>query len=61
MGSLGLEVEDFVRLTLTVLGVTREHAEGRVVNLLEGGYNSPRSAESVEVHLRELLAASKGS
>ena len=57
VGSLGLEVEDFPRLTQTVLGVAREHAGGRVVSLLEGGYNPARLAESVEVHLRELLAA----
>ena len=61
VGSLGLEVEDFKRLTHTVLGVAQEHAGGRVVSLLEGGYNPPRLAESVEVHLRELLGASEGS
>ena len=57
VGSLGLEVEDFIRLTQTVLGVAREHAGGRIVSLLEGGYNPSRLAESVEVHLQELLAA----
>ena len=57
VGSLGLEVEDFSRLTQTVLGVAREYAGGRVVSLLEGGYNPARLAESVEVHLREMLAA----
>jgi acetoin utilization deacetylase AcuC-like enzyme len=60
VGSLGLEVEDFVRLTQTVLAVAGEHAGGRVVSLLEGGYNPARLAESVEVHLKELLAASAG-
>jgi acetoin utilization deacetylase AcuC-like enzyme len=57
VGSLGLEVEDFARLTQTVLAVAREHAGGRVVSLLEGGYNPARLAESVETHLTELLAA----
>jgi acetoin utilization deacetylase AcuC-like enzyme len=57
IGSLGLEVEDFVRLTRTVLAVAREHADGRVVSVLEGGYNPQRLAESVGVHLEALLAA----
>ena len=57
VGSLGLEVEDFSRLTQTVLGVGREYAAGRVVSLLEGGYNPNRLAESVEAHLQVLLAA----
>ena len=57
IGSLGLEVEDFTRLTKTVLSVAKEHAAGRAVSLLEGGYNPQRLAESVEVHLQELLSA----
>jgi acetoin utilization deacetylase AcuC-like enzyme len=56
IGSLELETEDFGQLTKTVLEVAREHAGGRVVSLLEGGYNPARLAESVEVHLAELLA-----
>lgn len=55
IGSLELETEDFSRLTKTVLAVAHEHAEGKVVSLLEGGYNPQRLAESVEVHLRELI------
>jgi acetoin utilization deacetylase AcuC-like enzyme len=61
VGSLGLEVEDFARLTQTVLGLAREHAGGRIVSLLEGGYNPTRLAESVEVHLRELLTSDDNS
>ncbi|MEX2173210.1 MAG: histone deacetylase [Pirellulaceae bacterium] len=56
VGSLDLETEDFARLTRTVLGVANSHASGRVVSVLEGGYNPQRLAESVGVHLRELLA-----
>jgi acetoin utilization deacetylase AcuC-like enzyme len=55
IGSLELEVEDFARLTRAVLAVAREHADGRVVSVLEGGYNPQRLAESVGVHLEELL------
>jgi acetoin utilization deacetylase AcuC-like enzyme len=55
IGSLGLETEDFSQLTRTVLAVANEYAGGKVVSLLEGGYNPRRLAESVEVHLSELL------
>lgn len=57
IGSLGLEVEDFVTLSKTVLDVARTHAQGRLASCLEGGYNTERLAESVEAHLQELLAA----
>jgi acetoin utilization deacetylase AcuC-like enzyme len=59
IGSLGLETEDFVTLTERVLDVARTHAGGRLVSCLEGGYNLQALAESVEAHLRGLLAASK--
>ena len=55
IGSLGLETEDFSRLTSSVLGVADEYADGRVVSLLEGGYNPARLAESVMTHLHGLL------
>ena len=61
IGSLDLEVEDFARLTRTVLDVSREYAGGRVVSVLEGGYNPQRLAESVAVHLDELLKTASTS
>ena len=57
IGSLGLEVEDFAWLTRQVLDVARTHAGGRLVSCLEGGYNLGVLAESVQVHLEELLTA----
>ena len=57
IGSLELEVEDFGRLTQTVMAVARDHAGGRVVSVLEGGYNPQRLAESVGLHLECLLEA----
>jgi acetoin utilization deacetylase AcuC-like enzyme len=56
IGSLGLEVEDFGVLTREVRAVAKTHAQGRVVSCLEGGYNRDRLAESVQLHLEELLA-----
>lgn len=55
IGSLGLESEDFGRLTQDVLDVAKVHAGGRVVSLLEGGYDLNALAESVEIHLEGLL------
>lgn len=56
IGSLGLESEDFAGLTKVVLDVADAFAGGRVVSVLEGGYNPHALAESVETHLSELLA-----
>jgi acetoin utilization deacetylase AcuC-like enzyme len=55
IGSLGLEAEDFAAFTDCVLEVAAAHAGGRVVSVLEGGYNPPALAQSVEQHLTHLL------
>ena len=56
IGSLGLETDDFEQLTNVVKQVAATHANGRLVSLLEGGYNVDRLAECVEVHLKSLLS-----
>jgi acetoin utilization deacetylase AcuC-like enzyme len=56
VGSLGLETEDFVELTRIVRDVADDHAEGRIVSVLEGGYNPPVLADCVAVHLEGLLS-----
>jgi acetoin utilization deacetylase AcuC-like enzyme len=58
IGSLGLEVEDFVEMTRLVLQVAQTHSGGRLVSCLEGGYNLQALAEAVEAHLNELAACS---
>ena len=55
IGSLGLETEDFGELTRVVLDVANAHCEGKIVSVLEGGYNPAVLAECVEVHLSEML------
>lgn len=57
VGSLGLEIEDFQPLTRLVCEIADTHAGGRLVSVLEGGYNTSALAGSVEAHLQELLAA----
>lgn len=56
VGSLGLEIEDFEPLTDAVLDVADAYAGGRIVSVLEGGYNTGILAGCVEAHLRRLLA-----
>jgi acetoin utilization deacetylase AcuC-like enzyme len=55
VGDLGLETEDYASLTGLVLDAAEAHAEGRVISVLEGGYDPRLMAESVEVHLRTML------
>jgi acetoin utilization deacetylase AcuC-like enzyme len=55
IGSLGLETDDFRELTKLVRNVAEVHAGGRMVSLLEGGYDVKALAASVAVHLDELL------
>ena len=59
IGSLGLETEDFGDLTQTVRAVAEDHAAGRVVSVLEGGYNPLALAECVCVHLEGLLPSER--
>ena len=61
IGSLGLETEDFAALTRSVLSVADEHCDGRLVSVLEGGYNPDALADSITAHLQELLSASEAS
>jgi acetoin utilization deacetylase AcuC-like enzyme len=59
VGSLGLETEDFKELTELVQQVAATHSNGRIVSLLEGGYNVERLAECVELHLSTMVSQEK--
>jgi acetoin utilization deacetylase AcuC-like enzyme len=54
IGSLGLQTEDFEPLTRLVVQVAEQHCQGRIVSLLEGGYDVHALAESVECHMEAL-------
>ena len=56
VGDLGLEIEDFEVLTKAIVSVAETHAAGRIVSVLEGGYNVPILAGSVAAHLQALGA-----
>ena len=54
MGQLGLVEDDYAWLTKRIKSVADEHAQGRIVSCLEGGYNLSALARSVEAHVRVL-------
>jgi acetoin utilization deacetylase AcuC-like enzyme len=45
----------FADLTRIVKAIAREHCNGRLVTVLEGGYNLRGLAECVELHVRALM------
>jgi acetoin utilization deacetylase AcuC-like enzyme len=54
LGGLMLEDSDFSEMTKDVLRLAEKHGAGRVVGLLEGGYNLDLLGESVRSHLAAL-------
>jgi acetoin utilization deacetylase AcuC-like enzyme len=54
VGSLGLESEDFEPITRLLVQVADQYCHGRIVSLLEGGYNVHALAESVQCHMEAL-------
>ncbi len=54
LGQFELTDEDFVELTGLVLEMARHHAGGRVVSILEGGYNLSGLASAAAAHCGRL-------
>jgi acetoin utilization deacetylase AcuC-like enzyme len=59
VGDLGLDIEDFEILTKEIVAIAETHAAGRIVSVLEGGYNVPILAGCVVAHL-DALGAERG-
>jgi acetoin utilization deacetylase AcuC-like enzyme len=57
LAQLEVETEDFVWLTEELLAIADRHANGRLVSMLEGGYDLDALAESVSTHVRSLMKA----
>ena len=57
LAQLDVETEDFVWLTEELLAIASRHAGGRLVSVLEGGYDLAALAESVAAHVRALMRA----
>jgi acetoin utilization deacetylase AcuC-like enzyme len=54
MGCMGLVEADYAWITRQVMAVAKEHAQGRIVSCLEGGYNLSALGRSVVAHIKEL-------
>jgi acetoin utilization deacetylase AcuC-like enzyme len=57
LAQLELETEDFDWITQELLAIAERHAGGRLVSVLEGGYDLGALAESVSSHVRLLMEA----
>ena len=55
LATLQVETEDYVWVTRRIVALAEEHAMGRVVSMLEGGYDLPTLAEAVGAHVRTLM------
>ena len=56
MAQFGLVEADYVWITEQVMGVAARHAEGRIVSVLEGGYDLSSLGRSATEHIRALAA-----
>jgi acetoin utilization deacetylase AcuC-like enzyme len=57
LAELRLTEDDFAWATEQLLEVAREHAGGRLVSALEGGYDLEALGRSAQAHVRALMAA----
>ena len=57
LGGLRLTEEDFAWATDEIAAIARDKANGRMISLLEGGYDLPALASSAAAHMRCLMSA----
>lgn len=57
MAGLNFDEDDYAWVTRELMRVADQHAKGRVVSALEGGYNLHALAKSAAAHVQELLRA----
>jgi acetoin utilization deacetylase AcuC-like enzyme len=57
LASLELEAEDFGWITAELASLAKRHSGGRLISLLEGGYNLDALGASAAAHVRALLEA----
>ncbi|HQP67817.1 MAG TPA: histone deacetylase family protein [Quisquiliibacterium sp.] len=55
MSQLGWSDADYGWVSRQLVDFADRHCEGRIVSMLEGGYNLPALARSVELHVRALV------
>jgi acetoin utilization deacetylase AcuC-like enzyme len=54
MGSLGLVEADYAWVTRELVAMADKHADGRIVSVLEGGYDLSALSRSVVAHIKAL-------
>ncbi len=59
LASLNLKEEDFAWATRRLMEVADRHAGGRIVSLLEGGYDLKGLSDSAAAHVATLMGASR--
>ncbi len=57
VGMLQLTDDDFIELTKMTCGWAQEFCQGKIVSILEGGYNPQGLAKAVSAHVEELAKA----
>jgi acetoin utilization deacetylase AcuC-like enzyme len=57
LGGLGLDEDDFTWITEVLLAEAETHCGGRVVSVLEGGYDLNALGRSAAAHVRALMGA----
>jgi acetoin utilization deacetylase AcuC-like enzyme len=55
LAQLQLEAEDYAWLTTELVAIAKRHSQGRIVSMLEGGYDLTALRESSVAHVRALM------
>jgi len=54
LGQMNLDEEAYEQLTLSVIKIAEAHCGGKILSILEGGYNCQALARSVYAHIKKL-------
>ena len=55
LANINLTEESFARMTTMMMDAAKSYCGGKIVSVLEGGYNVNALARSVEAHLTQLM------
>ncbi len=55
LANINITEDSFAEMTKMIMEIASKYCEGRIVSVLEGGYNLEALARSVEKHLKELM------
>jgi acetoin utilization deacetylase AcuC-like enzyme len=57
LAGMNLIDQDYIWMTEFIKLVAKQHAQGRIISLLEGGYHLPALAKAVSAHITSLMLA----